>query len=268
MSEIPRSPSVIVLNRNLAFRGLVKSVALKLNLHTQAKSVENFVRTVVYRISWGRKPYVEFYRKTVSRRAAISPWWAVGNTGQKSWEQHGLQFHQYLISQGMRPEDVMLDIGCGNLRIGVHAIAYLNLGNYWGIDISPENIAQGWEFVADHGLDSKTPHLFVNDDLQFKEMAGTKADFVFANSVFTHIPAHLIEECISSLATTMKATGAFFVTFNEGASKFHAEATDNFYYSRDFFTELCKCYSYVVTFDDEFPHPHRQTMMIIRSDKL
>ena len=72
MSEIPRSPSVIILSRNLAFRGLVKIVALKLNLHTQAKSVENFGRTVVYRINWGRKPYVEFYRKTVSRRAAIS----------------------------------------------------------------------------------------------------------------------------------------------------------------------------------------------------
>ena len=100
----------------------------------------------------------------------------------------------------MRPEDMILDIGCGNLRIGLHAIQYLNIGHYWGIDISSGNIAQGWEFVADRGLDSKTPHLFVNDDLQFNEMAGTKADFVFANSVFTHIPAHLIESAFLLLA--------------------------------------------------------------------
>ena len=44
---------MIILSRNLAFRGLVKIVALKLNLHTQAKSVEKFVRTVGYRINWG-----------------------------------------------------------------------------------------------------------------------------------------------------------------------------------------------------------------------
>ena len=93
----------------------------------------------------------------MSRRSAISPWWAVGNTSQKSWEQHGLQMHQCLVSSGMRPEHVMLHIGCGNLRIGVHAIDYLDSGNCWGIDISPENIAEGWGFAVERALDSKMP---------------------------------------------------------------------------------------------------------------
>jgi hypothetical protein len=75
---------------------LAKNVVQTLGVHAQAKNLENLGLTIIYRIKRGRKSYVEFYRQTVSRRAADSPWWAVGNTAQQSWEQHGLQMHQYL----------------------------------------------------------------------------------------------------------------------------------------------------------------------------
>ena len=108
------------------------------------------------------------------------------------------------------------------------------------------------------------PHLFVNEDLRFMEMAGTQGDVMLANSVFTHRPAELFEEYIASLETTLKSGSVFFATFAEGTLRFHAEETDTLYYSREFFVDLCDKYGYSVDFDDEFPHPLHQTMMRIR----
>ena len=44
------------------------------------------------------------------------------------WESIGRLQFDFLINQGMKPESILLDIACGCLRLGVHAIPYLNKG--------------------------------------------------------------------------------------------------------------------------------------------
>ncbi len=41
-----------------------------------------------------------------------------------------------LQSAGMTPQDQLLDIGCGALRLGHLAVPYLDPGHYWGTDAS------------------------------------------------------------------------------------------------------------------------------------
>ena len=43
---------------------------------------------------------------------------------------------QALLAAGMTPEDTLLDIGCGALRLGHKAVPYLDPGHYWGTDAS------------------------------------------------------------------------------------------------------------------------------------
>jgi len=53
----------------------------------------------------------------------------------KRWSSGRWAFSQ-LLSEGLKPDDVLVDYGCGTLRMGLHAIRYLAPGNYWGLDIN------------------------------------------------------------------------------------------------------------------------------------
>src|SRR5256885_1508932 len=46
----------------------------------------------------------------------------------------GRYMFDFLVESGLRPEHRLLDFGCGALRLGVWALAYLDQGNYFGID--------------------------------------------------------------------------------------------------------------------------------------
>src|SRR5258708_5686572 len=61
----------------------------------------------------------------------------------------------------------MLEIGCGNLRAGRLFIDYLDAGNYYGLDISPEILLAGQRTLVEFGLQAKHPRLFPVSDLTF-----------------------------------------------------------------------------------------------------
>ena len=63
---------------------------------------------------------------------------AVGSQTHDSWLEIGQMQFDYLVKHGLQPGDRMLEIGCGNLRAGRLFIDYLDPGNYYGIDISPD----------------------------------------------------------------------------------------------------------------------------------
>src|SRR4029079_10609816 len=46
----------------------------------------------------------------------------------------GKYLFDFLVERGLRPGDRLLDIGCGALRLGLPAIAYLDRGTYFGVD--------------------------------------------------------------------------------------------------------------------------------------
>src|SRR5262249_38259838 len=41
----------------------------------------------------------------------------------------------WLLRQGVRPHDIVVDYGCGTLRIGAHFVQYLDADCYIGMDI-------------------------------------------------------------------------------------------------------------------------------------
>ena len=243
---------------------VAKQISEYLHIYRLVKNVEFMVIWAWYQLTWGRKPYVSYIRHRVSKRANLSQWYAVGSTNRDSWLYMGDRLFQYLVSQGLRPEDKLLDIGCGNLRVGLRLIDYLNSGNYWGIDISSENLETGREFLAEWGVKEKRPHLSVNDDLKFEQLLGQEFDVVFAHSVFTHTPEATIEECLVHLRKVLKPSGVLFATYNEGSRRFYHRATGNFWYPLRFFESLCHEHGYSIAVDQTLVHHQGQTMMIFR----
>jgi SAM-dependent methyltransferase len=165
--------------------------------------------------------------------AARDPDLAVGSHTHEEWLKHGKLQFDYLLRHGLRPSDRMLEIGCGNLRAGRLFIEYLDPGNYYGLDISPDILLDGQRTLTELGLQAKFAHLALVSDLTFGFLPAAHFSVVHAHSVFSHSPRHVIAECLSNVGRVM-APGAFFdFTFHRTAGAEHHLLGWAFYYRSD-----------------------------------
>lgn len=133
---------------------------------------------------------------------------------QSSWYARGCQQLLFLVQNGLQPRHLLLDVGCGNLRGGIHFMHYLGQSNYWAIEKQGD-----WEFwdaiCANFGL-SPTRQIFTNSDFELGNNAPRFFYFIWAQSVFTHLPPHRVEECVRKLMPRLYRDGSFFATFERG----------------------------------------------------
>lgn len=124
-----------------------------------------------------------------------------------------------LKAQGLLPRHRLLDVGCGALRLGHLAIAYLDSGNYCGIDPDERLVALGRAVLR---------HLKIDRPYQLRQSAafdfdgfGVRFDYAMAQSVFTYLSQAQIEQCVARLQAVMEPGGKFIFTywFNYGAPR-------------------------------------------------
>lgn len=142
------------------------------------------------------------------------------------YEAVGKEFFHYFISFGeVKPEEKILDVGCGCGRMAVPLTMYLHKpGYYRGFDISREAI--DW---CKKNITSAYPHfLFEYADIFNKEYneqgviaskkytfpyADNTFDFIFLTSVFTHLLPEDMEHYFSEISRTLKSGGRCLITF-------------------------------------------------------
>jgi SAM-dependent methyltransferase len=132
------------------------------------------------------------------------------------WDEIGDHQFAFLKAQGLSPNDLLLDVGCGSLRLGSRAIAYLNSGHYFGTDMSQALIEAGRAKELDETLRAKAPldNFAVNADFDFSFLKQA-VDVAIAQSVFTHLPLNHLRRCLAKLAPHIRVGGRFFVTYFE-----------------------------------------------------
>jgi SAM-dependent methyltransferase len=194
-------------------------------------------------VGWGRRlaspvPLRGFHR------------YAVGGM----WEEMGRHQLDFLVGQGLRPGDRLLDVGCGSLRGGLHLIGYLDPGGYYGIDTSPLLLAAGRRELVAAGLEARRPTLLEDSDFAFGRF-GTTFDVLLAQSLFSHLPINSIQRCLIEAVRVLRPDGCFYATFFEGPDaridqapvrRHRPDATfatypdrDPFHYPRDVWDWLC-----------------------------
>jgi SAM-dependent methyltransferase len=176
------------------------------------------------------------------------------------WQALGKLQFDFLVESGLKSRCTLLDIGCGTLRGGRHFVAFLDRGRYTGIDISPKAIEYARQLVHDEGLCDKRPRLLVNEDLTFREFEGENFDFLLAQSVFTHLPAENIAECLRHVGAVMGRDSVFHFTFNEAPQ---VQRTDlkTFSYPFSFFESLAEQSGFhLEDCGDSYKHPRGQRM--------
>jgi SAM-dependent methyltransferase len=185
--------------------------------------------------------HVSYYRRIMKYKAAAhGVEVAVGSRSYQQWLEFGQMQFDYLVRHGLMPSDRVLEIGCGNLRAGRLLIDYLDNGNYYGTDISGEILTSALKVLSGAGLQDKLPRLTLTQDLTFDFLPDGHFTVIHANSVFTHCPLELIDECLANVGRIMAPGGFFDFTFyahDGGGYQIHRE---DFYYHPDTLLALAR----------------------------
>lgn len=142
------------------------------------------------------------------------------------FEKVGDEFFQYFIELGaLKPDEKVLDVGCGTGRMAVPLTKYLDKrGSYEGFDIVPEGIKWCQEKIT-----SQYPNFrFQLADIfnkRYNPKGKYKAseykfpyenesfDFVFLTSVFTHMLPEDMENYFREITLVLKKGGRCLITF-------------------------------------------------------
>ena len=145
----------------------------------------------------------------------------------------------YLKEIGLKPNDKFLDFGCGVFRLGIILIPYLQKGNYTGIDISQERIKIGLNNLKKTGIDLKAFNYIVNKNNNIDRLINEKFDYIYMESVVTHMPKDDFERLILSFTSILKPDGLLLFTFLKGNS-YRVKGMKDFFYPIDLIKKITK----------------------------
>src|SRR4029453_5041815 len=126
-----------------------------------------------------------------------------------------------LTTLGLRQQHLLLDVGCGSLRIGRLLIPYLNRGKYFGVEpnewLGREGIKRG---PGEPLLQINSPPSFFCGSPDTIAPANTSFDFVLAQSIFSHCGLDLVKNWLSAISRSLAQNGALIATFLIGEEDF------------------------------------------------
>ena len=191
------------------------------------------------------------------------------------WDYLGKLQLDYLVEQGLRPSNYVLDVGCGPLRAGVHFIGYLEPGHYAGVDKRADTLERAREVeLPRYGVEDKDPLLFVNGAFEFSKL-GREFDYAIAQSVFTHLPINTIVRCLVEMAKVLAPGGRFYATIYENpqGKTYLGEIQqservvsypdrDKYHYDLDTLRCACQGTGLVMSYLGDWEHPDNQKMVV------
>ena len=132
-----------------------------------------------------------------------------------AWEPLGYLQANFLIAEGLRPEHLLIDVGCGSFRAGIKLIPYLNPSHYFGIDAHASLLEAGYakEIEPAH-LAARFPRANYAATSEFDVSGfGVRFDYGIAQSVFPHMPIDRLGDCLRALGPYFQPGGRFYATF-------------------------------------------------------
>jgi len=181
------------------------------------------------------------------------------------WDEIGQLQFDFMFAQGLRPEHVFLDIGCGSFRGGIHFIPYLNKGNYLAIEKEEELVQRGIENELGKELfDAKRPEIVITEAFEFTELSKVP-DYSLSLSLFTHLSSADINLCMKNLRAFVNPGHRYYATFFEGGSdseRRRSHSLDHFEYTRTTIEKFGTEHGWETHYIGEWNHP-RDLIMVL-----
>ncbi len=131
-----------------------------------------------------------------------------------------------LQAEGMTPDDHLLDIGCGSLRLGHMAVPFLKHGHYWGTDASLALMRHGRLHELPDPDTLPEDHLIEDAGFAYPGIPD-RITLAIAFGVFTHLPAPMLGVALQNLRRFPNLRACLFTVFlaPEGAGSPRASLT-------------------------------------------
>jgi SAM-dependent methyltransferase len=131
----------------------------------------------------------------------------------------GLLEFNALVQAGLKPQHCVVDFGCGTLRLGRHLIAFLDPGNYWGLDITERFLKLGISALGPAALSKiKLSHLHTISRSALKLAAAARPDVVLVAGVLQCLPPRKMRQVIRDLASMCCPSTQILITLLESES--------------------------------------------------
>ncbi len=152
--------------------------------------------------------FLEAYALHTARRIKLTGYQAAIGGGD-NWESHGDLQRDFLFCQGLKPEHKLLEIGCGTGRLARKIAPWLDVGNYHGLDISLAALKVAKDLAISEGWESRRPMFHISDSPGPAWPRGP-FDYLWAFSVFIHLPQDIMESVMRSAAKVMHDKSRFY----------------------------------------------------------
>ena len=226
------------------------------------------------RLFWYRlcgRSWIDFYRDYMDANVAQLNERPISDTYRDAAKEH----LEVLIELGLRPGHRVLDLGCGILRTALYLIPYVGPGNYVGTEISPERVARGRKLLLEpSGISPQVYKTVIINNNELHELAGTPPfDFIWANSVFTHMPFSDVRALLRAGKSLLKEKGQFILTYTAGEHVAQTKIKD-FSYPEDMFRKECEAvgfkYDVLTQFKHftDFGHPRTRLVRLTKVDAV
>ncbi len=185
------------------------------------------------------KDWTAFYTDRMNRAAELSK----DKRPSDRYLDQSTSHLEDLKAAGMLPHHRLLDYGCGVMRTGLAAIPYLDAGKYTGVDISDVRLEKGRALLAESGIESGSYEALPVTGCTLRELDGYQFDYVWAQSVLTHMPASEIDAMLRSMRPMLAPGGQFLFTFSTDKAYKRRHVKD-FWYPEEFMAEQCRAAGY------------------------
>ncbi len=200
--------------------------------------------------------------------------WHRTATGGK-WRESGEWQLEFLRRQGLRPDQFVLDVGCGSLAGARVMLPFMDQHRYWGYEKDRRLFEAGVQIeLVRANVRPERGHLIVNDWFDLSESPHQFA-FAVANGFWSRLSLNAIARCVSSVLSQLEPGGRFFATWfeNPDPSNFepmvhaHGATTypdmEPFHYSFEVLAGLCSALGAHVERVDDHTHPRGESVMLI-----
>jgi ABC-type polysaccharide/polyol phosphate transport system ATPase subunit/SAM-dependent methyltransferase len=191
------------------------------------------------------------------------------------WEEEGAWVFDFLRRQGLRPDQFVLDVGCGSLSAASRLLPFMMQSHYWGFEKNIELYVAGVQIELPRaGVRPELGHFIVNDDFDFSE-APFVFDMAIASSLFRRLSLNSVARCIAAVVCKLAPDGRFYVTWPDNPDPLDAKpivqpdgATtffdrEPFHYSFPVLAGLAQAVGAHATLLDDRSHPRGEAVMMI-----
>ena len=182
----------------------------------------SFLKSIIKPIYW----FIVDLWDVLKGRDKLIPPRSMIFVGDGDYKKIGDEFFMYFKELGgLKPDEKILDVGCGIGRMTIPLTKYLSKnGEYYGFDIVKKGI--DW---CNKNISSIYPNFFFKHADIYNKMYNPngslqslnyifpynneKFDFIFLTSVFTHMFRKDVEHYVNEISRVMKTGGRCLITF-------------------------------------------------------